>query len=92
MMKTREAWDDSRDCLIHALTAKCSPATFMCCECNTVVDAIIRCSDCGPWAYFCVDCCNQQHKHVIMHVAEMWTVGGKIICRSYVNWYFILYK
>ncbi|CAC5390360.1 unnamed protein product [Mytilus coruscus] len=53
------AWDLLRDKLIETRLEEQSPATHSCCFCQSTVDDVIFCQDCGPSAYYFDACCLQ---------------------------------
>ncbi|CAK8685202.1 unnamed protein product [Clavelina lepadiformis] len=50
-----------------------------CYHCHREVDEIIRCSDCGPDQYFCLDCWHTCHDAVWFHSPDIWK--GKMFCK-----------
>ena len=55
------------------------PATFQCIKCKIEDEGIWRCKDCGPAAYFCMECCDEHHEVTLLHSPEQWQ---KEVCIS----------
>ncbi|XP_076076240.1 uncharacterized protein LOC143047159 isoform X2 [Mytilus galloprovincialis] len=66
------AWDLLRDKLIDTRLEEQSPATHCCCFCESSVDDVIFCQDCGPSAYYCDTCCKRIHQNILFHKPHQW--------------------
>ncbi|XP_071140726.1 uncharacterized protein [Mytilus edulis] len=66
------AWDLLRDKLIETRLEEQSPATHCCCFCESSVDDVIFCQDCGPSAYYCDTCCKRIHQNILFHKPHQW--------------------
>ena len=76
-----------------ALLEAHAPYSYVCVECRKEEDNIVRCVDCGPQAYYCDTCCQDKHKHVVLHIPEKWQVGltSFIKYKSYTYIYIYFY-
>ncbi|KAK6187290.1 hypothetical protein SNE40_005353 [Patella caerulea] len=72
----QESWSKIREKLIDTRIEEFSPMTTVCGVCESVDDNIIKCSSCGPLAYFCHACAPKAHRHVLFHSTEIW--NGKL--------------
>ncbi len=70
--KISAAWSSLRPSLFRQFVTNAFPVSFQCCVCGCFQEDIIRCSDCGPSAYFCQDCCLKQHMICKLHIHEIW--------------------
>ena len=72
--KLSERWCDVREKLAKVLGNHFAPNIYTCIMCSKREINIIRCSDCGPEAYYCDVCCEVAHKHITLHIPEKWQV------------------
>jgi len=72
-------WEKVRLALLDAVVeAAAMPLDQVCILCN--LEASLRCKQCGPISYYCVDCFEGTHAKVnFLHVAEMWEVISIIV-------------
>ncbi len=67
-------WNKIRSGLLTAFTkSECMAVSQICSVC--LVPALIRCQECGPGTYYCIQCFGDEHTTKnIFHAAEKWEV------------------
>ncbi len=67
-------WNKIRSSLLTALTeSECMAVSQICSVC--LVPALIRCQECGPGSYYCIQCFGDEHTtNNIFHAAKKWEV------------------
>ena len=69
------AWEEIRPSVLHVVTESSAMRIRQQCL-NCKQNAILRCLQCGPVAFFCEDCFSDLHRRLnIFHLAEKWEVG-----------------
>ena len=72
-------WEAVRQRLLEAVTeAQGMPLNQLCMLCDS--PASVRCKQCGPLSYYCLECFEQVHSSInFLHAAESWIVSGIIM-------------
>ncbi len=70
-------WESVRSVILNAVTeAAAMPLGQICLHCEAT--ASIRCKQCGPFGYYCLECFLGCHNTVnLFHIAEKWEVQYK---------------
>ena len=68
-------WDAVKGQLVGGTVSQfVLPSNIACCCCKNCL-AVVRCEECGPRQYFCLNCCKTLHSsRNYFHVPELWEV------------------
>jgi len=69
-------WSGLRELLVNvAVEESCLLPGTICMHCQQT-EATVRCNDCGPRQFFCLECSKSLHKtRNIFHILQLWTVS-----------------
>ncbi|KAK3716896.1 hypothetical protein QZH41_017010 [Actinostola sp. cb2023] len=69
-------WSGLRELLVNvAVEESCLLPGTICMHCQQT-EATVRCNDCGPRQFFCLECSKSLHKtRNIFHILQLWTNG-----------------
>lgn len=72
--KLAEGWSSVRDSIYRSITEQAAlPSDSLCHLCGG--EALVLCSQCGPYTYYCISCAKQLHmKTNIFHTPLCWQV------------------
>lgn len=72
-LKSAKAWKSLRDSVYEHVVKSYAPLSTTCFLCDK--EAKVKCPQCGPITYYCVQCAKELHtNHFVFHSPQLWKV------------------